>query len=220
MNIRTVEPACVVPWRLKIGGFKPDQCTKFGGMRDGEIENNASADRTSHHHRPVERQCAAERANSLGIAGGGQPVLVAGPTSWQIGLAVPRHVKRDDPKMLRKSFICQQVAPLPSIRTCGMQTYQRNSAAALLEVNAVDFVFDLDMHVAPDDRLDKSAHVAALTLPRGNASTSLKNCRWLMNGNRSPSKMASPLLVSANKSCHPGRGIGLQNSAHAPGAAQ
>src|SRR3954471_3225856 len=63
-----------------------------------------------------------------------------------------------------------------------MQTYQRNSAAVLLEVNAVDFVFDLDVHIAPDGRLDKAAHVAAPALPRGRASTSLKNWRWLMNG--------------------------------------
>src|SRR5947209_2362268 len=110
--------------------------------------------------------------------------------------------------------------PLAGIRARCMQTHQGNSAAVLLEVNAVDFVFDLDMHIAPDDRLDKSAHVAAPALPRGNASTSLKNCRWLMNGNRSPSKVASPLLVSANKSCQPGPGTGLQNSAHAVGEAQ
>src|SRR3954469_10117942 len=101
-----------------------------------------------------------------------------------------------------------------------MQTYQGNSAAVLLEVNAVDLVFDLDVDVAADDGLDKSGHVVAPALPRGNASTSLKNCRWLMKGNRSPSRIASPLLVSASRSCQPGRGIGLQNSAHAAGEAR
>src|ERR1700730_4934660 len=51
VNIGTVQPGGVVPWRLKVGGFEPDQRLESGGMVDSKIENDAAADRTSHQHR-------------------------------------------------------------------------------------------------------------------------------------------------------------------------
>jgi hypothetical protein len=40
---------------LKIGGLQTDQGAKFCRMSDGEIENDAPPDRTTHDDRHVER---------------------------------------------------------------------------------------------------------------------------------------------------------------------
>src|SRR5260370_27636609 len=126
------------------------------------------------------------------------------------------HVERDDEKILRELFVGQQMPPLPSVGARGVQTHQRNAGAALFEIDAVHLAIDLDMDVAADDRLNVTVHDATTTkYCRGSANTSLKYCRFAMNGCRSPSSTASPRLVSASRSCHPGFGAACQCSVHA-----
>src|SRR5215471_5926787 len=82
---------------------------------------------------------------------------------------------------------------------------------------------DLDVDVAADHRLNvtsMTAHAATFAYCRGSASTSLKYCRLTMKGWMSPSSTASPRLVSASRSCQPGRGIGCQYCAHASDVAR
>src|SRR3954452_5625502 len=212
MNVRPVQPFSIVPGRLEVRCLQSNQRPEFGRVIDGKVENDAAADGTSHHHRPIQRQRPAERPYRFGIARRGQTILLAIPAFRRVGLAVPWHVEGDDSKISRKARIRQQMPPLPRIRARRVQTHQRNAGTVLLEIDAIDRALYGDMNVAADNWLDQTGH-CAFTL-RGSASTSLKYCRWVMNGNRSPSRTASPPLVSASRSWQPGRGTGFQNSIH------
>ena len=91
--------------------------------------------------------------------------------------------------------------PLPVIGAGGVQADQRDAGAILLEIDAMKLAVDIDIHVATDDRFYHDVHDTTVAKSRrGSASTSLKYCRFVMNGCRSPSSMASPRLVSASKS--------------------
>src|SRR5258706_11802281 len=129
---------------------------------------------------------------------------------------MPGHVERNDAECLRKLLVREQVPPLPSVRTCGVQAHQRNAGATFLEIDPMHLSIDLDMDVASDHRLDIAGHVGtAERCSLGSASTSLKYCRCAMKGCRSPSSVASSRLVKASRSCQPGRGVDFQYSAHA-----
>src|SRR6267378_4185425 len=107
------------------------------------------------------------------------------------------------------------------VRACGVQAHQRYAGAVFFEVDAMHFAIDFDMDVAADYRLDMAGHVGtAERCNRGSASTSLKYCRCVMKGCRSPSNAASSRLVNASRSCQPGRGTGFQYSAQAVGEAR
>src|SRR6266436_5652748 len=221
MDIGAVQPGGVVPGGLKIGGFEPDQRAEFGGMVDREIEHDTAADRTPHHHGLVQLQRAAERADRLRVAHGGELIFLAAPVRRRIGLAMPGHVEGDDAEVLRELFIRQQMPPLPPVGAGGVQAHQRDAGAVLLEIDAMHLAIDLDTDVAADHRLDGTVHddtVAASS--RGSASRSLKYCRCAMKGCRSPSSTASPRLVSASRSCQPGFGMACQYSAHAADVAR
>src|SRR5262249_27352636 len=153
-------------------------------------------------------------------------IFLAAPACRRVRLAVEGHVEGDDAKVPCQLFVGKQMAPLPRIRARPVQANQRNALAILLEIDAVHLAADLDVNVAADRRLDVTghagiiAHAATLAYCRGNASTSLKYCRLAMKGCRSPSSAASPRLVSASRSCQPGRGIGCQWCAQASDVAR
>ena len=158
MDVRAVQPGRVVPRRLEIGGLESDQRAKFGGMIDREIENDAAADRATHHHRPVQLQRLAEGADGLGVARGRELIFIAVPARRRIGFAMPGHVEGDDAEVLRKLLVGKQMPPLPSIGARGVQAHQRNARAVFLEIDAVHLAADIDMDVAADHRLDMAGH--------------------------------------------------------------
>src|SRR5258708_15224394 len=96
MDIGTVEPCGVIPRRLKISRFETDQRAESGGMIDREIEHDAATDRASHHHGPVERQRLAESTDGLGVARGGELILLAAPARRWIRFAMPGQIEGDD----------------------------------------------------------------------------------------------------------------------------
>jgi hypothetical protein len=127
-------------------------------MIDREIEHDAAADRTSHHHGPVEFQHAAEGADGLGVARGGELVFLAAPAHRRIRLAMPGQVEGYDTEIFRKLCVSEQMPPLPPVRARGVQTHQRNARTILLEIDAVHLATDVDMDIATDDRLDVTTH--------------------------------------------------------------
>src|SRR4051794_31715673 len=110
---------------------------------------------------------------------------------------MPGHIEGDDAKVFGEFLVGQQVAPLPRVGARGVQAHQRNACTVFLEIDPMRLAADLDMDVATDDRLDiaigTTAHADTVAkCGRGNASTSLKYCKFAMKGCRSPSSTASP----------------------------
>jgi len=67
---------------------------------------------------------------------------------------MPRHVECDDSEVLGDGGVVQDATVLPRIRTCRMQAKQRNALARLLEIDPMCLLLEIQMGVAPDDRLD------------------------------------------------------------------
>src|SRR6266567_1852127 len=109
----------------------------------------------------------------------------------------------------------------PSVRACRVQAHQRYARAVFLEIDAMHLTIDFNVDVAAEHRFDIAGHAGTTECcNRGSASTSLKYCRCVMNGCRSPSSVASSRLGNASRSCQPGRGAGCQYSAQAAGEAR
>src|SRR5579872_7488195 len=213
MDVGPIEPARIVPGRLIVSRLEPDQGAEFAGVLDRKIENNSAADRAAQDDRLLQRERPAKRENRLCVARRREAIFFAVPALRRVRLAMPWHVEGNDPEILREFLISEKVPPLPSVGARRVQADQRYSFAILLEIDAIAFAADLDVNVPADDRLTLAPHAALAT--RGSASRSLKYCKCAMKGCKSPSTAASPRLVSANRSCQPGRGSGCQYSCQA-----
>src|SRR6266702_4127934 len=118
---------------------------------------------------------------------------------------MPRHVERNYAECFRKLLVGEQMPPLPSVRACRVQAHQRYARAVFLEMNAMHLTIDFNVDVAAEHRFDVAGHAGTTECcNRGSASTSLKYCRCVMNGCRSPSSVASSRLVNASRSCRHG----------------
>jgi hypothetical protein len=95
-------------------------------MLDREVEHNAAADRAAHGDGAIEFQSAAERNDHFGVAGRGEAIVLVLPSLRRQRLAMPRHVERQHPKMLRHTLIHHQVAELPPVGARGVQADKRN----------------------------------------------------------------------------------------------
>src|SRR5579872_3035271 len=214
MDVGPIEPARIVPGRLIVSRLEPDQGAEFAGVLDRKIENNSAADRAAQDDRLLQRERPAKRENRLCVARRREAIFFAVPALRRVRLAMPWHVEGNDPEILREFLISEKVPPLPSVGARRVQADQRYSFAILLEIDAIAFAADLDVNVPADDRLTLAPH-AALATTRGSASRSLKYCKCVMKGCRSPSTAASPRLVRAKRSCQPGRGTTCQYSCQA-----
>lgn len=94
------------------------------------------------------------------------------------------------------SIIVHQVAPLPGIGTCGVQTQDRATQTGLLEIDTLTALLDLDGHVTTSDRL--YAHATISSRPR--TRNSLKNRRFLTSARMSPSMRARSIFTSPKMS--------------------
>src|SRR6266704_3650211 len=126
---------------------------------------------------------------------------------------MPRHVERTYAECFRKLLVGEQMPPLPSVRACRVQAHQRYARAVFLEIDAMHLTIDFNVDVAAEHRFDIAGHAGTTECcNRGSASTSLKYCRCVMNGCRSPSSVASSRLVNASRSCQPGQNASYQYS--------
>src|SRR5690242_20631640 len=112
VNIGAVQPARVVPGLLIVGRLQTNQCAKLGSVRMSELQYDTPADRTSHDHRPIELEGAAERADRLDVALHRELILDTLPPRRRIRLSVPGKIESDDPIAAGHRFIAHEMTKL------------------------------------------------------------------------------------------------------------
>jgi hypothetical protein len=131
---------------------------QLGRVFDGQIEDDATPDRTTHDHRFVKLQCAAKSPDDLGVACRREEVLFLLPSLGRIGLAVPGHIEGQHAKVPGDLRVVQEMTPLPRVRAGCVQTNQGDALSRLLEIDAIRPAIDLGPNVTTDNRFEFSGH--------------------------------------------------------------
>jgi hypothetical protein len=131
-------------------------------MGDRQMQHDASADRAAKRHRLLQVERLGKSADGLGVAKCGEAVLLLVPSFGRTRLAVPRQVEGQHAEVRGDRRIGHQVAELPSVGAGCVEAEERDPLSRVLEVHAVLFAAERQMHVAADDGIDLGGHLSAL----------------------------------------------------------
>ena len=177
------------PLQIVIGlgvraGLQADERSEVLGVLEGEMQDDATADRAAHDDGSIQRKRLAHPEYHVDVVLRGESILEGLPARGRGRFAVPGHVEGNDAILFGNARVVHHGAVLAAVGSRRVQAQQRNAFAGFLHVEPLGAAEKVESQVATDhgfeSHLARGAHDAAPS--RSRSSRSLKYRRCVMNG--------------------------------------